>query len=747
MDNIDLKDLVQKTKKLRILYVEDNEETRLQAIKILNNFFTNITVAVNGADGLNQYKDNPSNYYDLIITDINMPIMNGIDMAKAILKINRHQIILFLTAYNNPEYLEKIINMGVKNYIHKPVKIDNLIESLSKVIEDIEEYNLQIEEFKKIEKLNRELDSLVDTFDTYVIASRTDLKGDITYASKAYTKISGYKKEELLRNNHNLIRHPDMPPEVFKELWDTIKAHRLWEGEIKNLRKDGTYYWVKASIAPHFDLDGKHIGYSAIRIDITDKKEVEKLNEDIRALLDNTEQGFLSFDKDMKICKSYSKECLNIFEKEDIANNNICDLLFRDNVDKKEFFYDAAIKVLDNDDCSSNDQVKDMYLSLLPKELKLKGKDITIEYKLISHKIMLIITDITKRKKLELKIKKQNQIQKMIVAVVTNKNDFLELKFEFESLLLSPPKDLNILLRRLHTFKGVFAQKEMLNIVDGIHDLESKLCNIKNDISNKEALDIFNSHNLQDIFNLDLEILIQNLGEKFFQDSFDSNVDLNLVNSLEKEIKKLYKKETCRSFEDILYYLEKLRYITLYSMLSIYPLAVNKMVKNLKKEVYPLKIEGDRLLSVSDKFKPFIKSLIHIFNNCVDHGIEPIDLRIKNNKDEIGTIKCRFEQKKDTLEISISDDGLGLDIKKLSQAAIDKGIKTKKQLANLDDNDKLFLIFLDRLSTKEDVSKISGRGVGLSSIKNEVEKLNGSIKIINNVGYGVEFIFTFPLDT
>lgn len=129
-----------------------------------------------------------------------------------------------------------------------------------------------------------------------------------------------------------------MPKEAFEDLWSTIQSGGLWEGEVKNLRKDGTYYWVKANVAPHYDTDGKHIGYSAIRIDITDKKKVEKLNDDIHTLLNNTGQGFLSFDKDMKISKSYSKECLKIFEMEEIEDCNILDILFKDDENKKTFF-------------------------------------------------------------------------------------------------------------------------------------------------------------------------------------------------------------------------------------------------------------------------------------------------------------------------------------------------------------------------------------------------------------------------
>ena len=79
---------------------------------------------------------------------------------------------------------------------------------------------------------------------------------------------------------------------------------------------------------------------------------------------------------------------------------------------------------------------------------------------------------------------------------------------------------------------------------------------------------------------------------------------------------------------------------------------------------------GDKRLSVSDKFKPFMKSLVHLFNNCVDHGIEDIETRALNEKDEIGTIKCLFSSTSDSLELIISDDGAGIDIDKLSNSAI-----------------------------------------------------------------------------
>ncbi len=124
---------------------------------------------------------------------------------------------------------------------------------------------------------NRLLEEYQSTIDKHVIFSRTDIKGRITYASKAFCDISGYTKEELLSVQHNIVRHPDMPKELYADLWKTILSGEIWQGEIKNLRKDGSFYWVDVTISPEFDEKGSIIGYNAIRHDISAKKELEKL--------------------------------------------------------------------------------------------------------------------------------------------------------------------------------------------------------------------------------------------------------------------------------------------------------------------------------------------------------------------------------------------------------------------------------------------------------------------------------------
>ena len=102
-------------------------------------------------------------------------------------------------------------------------------------------------------------------FDDGVIVSDTDTRGIITYSNRKFCEIAGYSKSELVGKNHNIVRHPDMPKAAFRDLWDTVKKGEEWIGTVKNLRKDGRYYWVYTHIIPIFNDSGEITGYTAAR--------------------------------------------------------------------------------------------------------------------------------------------------------------------------------------------------------------------------------------------------------------------------------------------------------------------------------------------------------------------------------------------------------------------------------------------------------------------------------------------------
>jgi len=143
---------------------------------------------------------------------------------------------------------------------------------------------LNIEVNKKTKKIRQQksnLKALLNIYDKNVIFSKTDLRGYITHVSDAFCKISGYSKNELIGQNHNIIRHPDMSKKAFKFLWDELKKESTVKLEVKNLKKDGGYYWVNAEFEPDYNKKGKLIGFSAVREDITAKKDVEEIQKEI----------------------------------------------------------------------------------------------------------------------------------------------------------------------------------------------------------------------------------------------------------------------------------------------------------------------------------------------------------------------------------------------------------------------------------------------------------------------------------
>jgi len=118
----------------------------------------------------------------------------------------------------------------------------------------------------KIIKNEKKLNNLIDK---YIIYSTTDLTGKIIDVSDAFCTVSGYTKSELIGKPHNIIRHPDMPKSAFKDMWETIKKGESWSGKVKNLKKNGDFYWVDVNIEPICDRKGKIVSYTAIRVDIT----------------------------------------------------------------------------------------------------------------------------------------------------------------------------------------------------------------------------------------------------------------------------------------------------------------------------------------------------------------------------------------------------------------------------------------------------------------------------------------------
>lgn len=110
--------------------------------------------------------------------------------------------------------------------------------------------------------------------DAAAIFSETDMQGNITYVNEQFCAISGYSVHELLGKNHRILNSSLHPPEFFAELWKTISSGKVWKGEICNIRKDGTLYWVESTIVATYDSEANVKKYVSIRFDVTEKRKL-----------------------------------------------------------------------------------------------------------------------------------------------------------------------------------------------------------------------------------------------------------------------------------------------------------------------------------------------------------------------------------------------------------------------------------------------------------------------------------------
>jgi PAS domain S-box-containing protein len=287
------------SKNVRLLYVEDNEDARQATLLMLEEFFDHIIVAINGADGYQKFLENE---VDLIITDINMPKLNGLEMASKIKEHNTEIPILVLSAYNESDYFMKSIRLGIEGYLLKPIEMDQFVEMLHKVNE-----KMILKE--ELEKNIHFLHQYQEATDHSVVVSKSDPNGVITYVNDEFCKISEYSKEELIGQSHNIIRHPDNPPSLFKELWQTIKDEKsIWKGVIRNRSKSGKSYYVNSTIKPILDPKGNIVEYIALRDDITDIMHPKRQLNDFVNTYEDLIVIFVKIDHYEDIEKNYCRE-------------------------------------------------------------------------------------------------------------------------------------------------------------------------------------------------------------------------------------------------------------------------------------------------------------------------------------------------------------------------------------------------------------------------------------------------------
>ena len=470
-------------------------------------------------------------------------------------------------------------------------------------------------------------------------------------------------------------------------------------------------------------------------------KKLQQKTLKLSNILDNVGQGFFTFKNDLLIDEEYSLICERIFNK-NIINLKFSELIYPNEVNQQEFIDDLIKSVFTIQDSS-----RDLYMSLLPEEITLHDRIYNFDYKIVFNEnleevMIVIVTDITEKRAMEAKMDMERKLLKMVVKVIINREEFLDIVKNYKSFVGNNIKDCiendcEKFLREIHTYKGNFSQYDLVNIVEKLNYLEDTLlnedCRMKNNYINTEILLSW----LEE----DIKILENYVCKDFMNEDEIYKIRKDTLKEIEFKINNLLPKSESRV---ILPLIQSLRYKSIKELLKSYPEYTVKLSERLEKSIKPFEIEGDDVLIDGDKYKKLFKLLVHIFRNCVDHGIESEEERIQSGKELEGTISCDIVNYNEKYQIVIYDDGRGICCEKLIEKAIEKQIINSEELQNMNNEDIHQLIFKQGMTTKENATIISGKGIGLSAVREEVNNLNGEIMVESEKGKGTKYYITIP---
>ncbi|MBF0363996.1 MAG: Hpt domain-containing protein [Oligoflexia bacterium] len=490
--------------------------------------------------------------------------------------------------------------------------------------------------------------------------------------------------------------------------------------------------------------------------------EIEQKNKlialakrDIQNLQDNLDEGFMLIDNKGTILPQWSKAIIKLFNCDTPEGKNIFDLLEYDEIKKQTQL--TWLESLFSEEISFSDLKE-----LGPKNYfnTIKNIYIELDYRVIRNehnkieKLIVIAVDHTMEIELQEQIKRDAEWTRAILGAMSDRDgfkDFLEQTTEqiseIEKMLSPGHFDKDHCFRLAHSIKGNAGLMHLLALFNSAKELENQLHLIDNtthtnDDEEKnsglkalteplEKLKMTYQETLDNMNAINSEIIHGKKSKNFDGDQLESWYTL-LTNNLGKD------HILAQDFKN---------YFILDDFHSMFPKYSN-LIEGLSEKFFKnisYLLENFTIPIVSDAYKPFVNSLVHIFRNSIDHGIETPEERLALNKPEVGQIKVSAKQASNQLILAIEDDGKGINPELLRKKLLEKNILQQEKLSTLSDPEIIQYIFHPGFSTKEVVSDISGRGVGLDAVRYECEKLKGSITVESITGKGTKFIFVLPL--
>lgn len=482
-------------------------------------------------------------------------------------------------------------------------------------------------------------------------------------------------------------------------------------------------------------------------------ERTEELNKALdmqKAMMDSLGQGFFIFDEDGTVLPVYSKASISMFDS--VPQDKFVGDLLQIPEKEKESFRDFCNQLADEPI-----PFKDL-VEMAPKKIISKDqRQIFLEYHPIREQngqitgTVVVSTDKTEEVIALEQADLKNKYVQMIVKILGNRTRFLSFLSDYGNTLenikicldknTSKNNQINFLMQNMHTIKGNASIFHLDQIPKYAHDYESELAKIKELPQKDQEAELLES--LSRITNLEkmMDDFIKTNGKVLGISSWKNiNPELNIaVKKLEQFHSIL--KENHSPDQLINHFTENILSQPVVELIGHYREQIQEIADDQEKELAPLEIEGGETRVICGKHGELFTLLVHAFRNAVDHGIETPEERVSIGKKQAGRIKITIRKELNFLNIKLTDDGRGIDPKIIRSKLKEKNIPFSE-----DESDGQIIqhIFDPDFSTRSIITDISGRGIGMNTIKDHVIKMNGRIVVASVPGRGTTLAIMIP---
>lgn len=475
------------------------------------------------------------------------------------------------------------------------------------------------------------------------------------------------------------------------------------------------------------------------------------MNQTMNVILNNLDQGLVVFDGSGLCSKFASKAAQNHFKLDFEASDIPLTQLF--NNQDSESIKDW-IQILFDPTMDFNN-----IATLGPTALtNVDNRQLEIDYRPICDndnklvKVIAISKDVTDTLVAKAEAERQKNAAKTIFEIMQSPFGFKEL-FNSADFLINELKILsqipknkwkeeqdNSCRRILHSIKGAVGNYYLSETVSEIHQIEEHYL----DISDYESKIKFIESCINQI---DAKMVETKTKYQAVVDKLTKNIDADAqaisqskIINFHAELNRLYPKNNplVKKYESE-FLLREFK-----TLFASYEQTTQSLAKSLDKEILPFDLQGDPVMVNTDSYKDLLLNFVHIFRNVCDHGIETKDIRSEKGKSAKGKITLRTQLlDKNNFKLIVEDDGNGISSERLLQKIQDTPFYEKYKGSS--PQELLNVIFEPGFSTKNEVTDLSGRGVGMESVKYSIEKLGGSIKVFSQLNIGTKFEMTLPI--